>query len=369
MPSKGPSTPKKPKTSDPESLPTTKESKQALEVAAALRSIRIRVLEDDNIVMPSDIRELITNIVGIECSTPPSPASKEALIQVLSNRKENERTLVAKLSKLLTEANEHENEVAGVKSGYEQNWETNCVPILEGSRHELIKFLEESYSTPTPRPDITYGYKFGMKETKILDIPAIGKSLDICHGVYLPFFTIEWKSTWTGGTIAAAQVQCARNGAAAVAAMDRLHRIAGLNPSPVDTCHFSLAIDQYLAVFHIHWRWEDADGEIYWEMYEFDTMALRKANGIGVYELRRNLHSIFEFARATRLPRINDCISKISPTTIAALEAPPTVSTSSAGGVVNRSDTSFMQTIEGLGSSTGSAAASSARKKPRLGSQ
>ncbi|KAJ9634210.1 hypothetical protein H2199_009094 [Coniosporium tulheliwenetii] len=321
MPPKVPGSPAPPRTprrarSVDSSSGTATTSKQAAEIARTLRIIRIRILEPTT-TLPEGLETLTEWIVDNPRDHSVSPISKDILRIIKANTKENEETLVRKLGRWLTEASEEENEAAGIISSDDRMWEAGCVPILEGTSDEIIKMLQDFYTTPTPKPDITYGFKFEFSTTEelVLGTPIVRRLLDICHGAFFPFLTVEWKSTWNGGTMAAAQVQCARDGAAAVAAMDRLYRAAGLTPTPADTCHFSMGVDQYCVYFHIHWRWEDNKGNVFWEMTDFDSCTLRKEKN--VQALRGNLYNIFKWARETRLPRIRERIAKIDPSSIA----------------------------------------------------
>ncbi|KAJ9653447.1 hypothetical protein H2201_009143 [Coniosporium apollinis] len=305
-----PKTPKTPRRGESvASGASTAKSKAAEQVAKILRIIRVRILEPTT-TLPEDVTETTDWIVTNPHDNPDSPNPTGILRILKQNNKENERTLVEQLKRWLAEASQDENEEAGVGSKLEANWKSGCVPILEGTSDEVIKMLQDYYTTSTPRPDVTYGFKFlDEEEEHILSLPAVKKLLDICSGSYFPFFTVEWKSTWFGGNIASAQVQCARNGAAAVAAMHRLYVQAGLGPTPADTMHFSMAIDQYCVYFHVHWRYEDEKGRVFWEMMDFDSYTLRKESNIPA--VRSNLYNIFKWGRDTRRQCIKEALANL----------------------------------------------------------
>ncbi|KAJ9633950.1 hypothetical protein H2201_009161 [Coniosporium apollinis] len=293
------------------SEPTAK-SQQADEVADELLGIGIRVCEPDAMV-PADIKERIQWFLQNPRDHALSPTSKDVIIPILRRSlRVNESTLMERLRRWLTEASEDENFEAGVVSENNCNWTANCVPFLQGDGNETFRILLEFYTTTTPRPDVTYGFKNTFPIRRLFTISsAVKAALDICHGILLPFLTVEWKSAWHGGCLAAAWLQCARNGAAAVAAMVRLYRLAGVKPETSDTCHYSIAIDQITIIFNVHWCWEDNEGHVFWEMTDFASYSLRMDDNIPV--VRGLLYNIFKWARETRLPKINELLRKIKP--------------------------------------------------------
>lgn len=291
-------------------------SKQAHEVARCLGAIGIHVVPD-GIELPEDVDQLINTFQKGDRPDPDTPSAKEALKILLKRPMPivTEAELIRKLGTLMTEVSQDLNEQDGILCQDDRSWQVGCVPCMEDADQDLRQVFKAYYQTSTPKPDLTYGYKFKpfSHEKQIMDTPSIVVSLDICRGTLFPFLTVEWKSTWYGGNMADARNQCARSGSAAVWAMDRLYRLADLTSSAAETCHFSMGIDDTHALWFVHWRhMDEATGSVSWEMDQIYGVVF--LNPGALQNLRRMNYHIFEWARNTRLPAIKRCVNMIDPT-------------------------------------------------------
>ncbi|KAJ9639401.1 hypothetical protein H2199_006434 [Coniosporium tulheliwenetii] len=302
-------TPKTPKTGESgHSGASSRSTAPAWKMAQVLQLVYINILDPDT-TLPADVNEIADWIVRNPHNDPYSPNPAEILRILRDNNKASKRTPMEQLKPWLAEASGDENKAAGVGSKLKASWESGCVPIPDNASDNFSETLEDFHSIPTPRPDITYSFNpLDEEEEYNLNLPAIKELLDICSGLYFPFFTVERKSILFGGSIASAQVQCACNGAAAVAAMHRLCIQAGLDPFPAETMHFSMAVDDYTVYFHVHWRDKDEQGRVIWEMMDFDSYALRKEEDIS--RVRFVLYNI-KWGRETRLQYIKAALARL----------------------------------------------------------
>ncbi|KAF2437704.1 hypothetical protein P171DRAFT_437713 [Karstenula rhodostoma CBS 690.94] len=165
-----------------------------------------------------------------------------------------------------------------------------------------------------PEADCSYGYATryrtaapsspvftSQQETKL---HAAG--LDISSLQLFPFLTAQWKRPSGTEGIHHAQTQSARDGAAIV---NLLHRLHGPNAALADTCHFSCATDGEQVQFFVHWRAAELDGDapvaVHY-MKWLDSLSMRKP--ADMRKARNVIKNIAAYAVGPRLAAIGAAI-------------------------------------------------------------
>ena len=136
----------------------------------------------------------------------------------------------------------------------------------------------------------------------------------IAPTTYFPFLTCEWKTEGGDQGHTHASLQGARDGACIVNYNQAFLEAAGLVPSIIDTCHFSVTCDILSAMLWVHWR-ESKEGyvEHYARMISHENIrdADEDKDNPGMRKFRARLRNILEWAQGTRLEMFRSAIAKM----------------------------------------------------------
>lgn len=164
------------------------------------------------------------------------------------------------------------------------------------------------------------------EETKLLDDPAVRP---ISRYVLCPWHTMEFKSFEAYAGLKQAKLQAAGNGAAACEHMYQLYRHAGVEPTAVDTMHWSLTCDTKTAELFVIWRQQSANEPARYHMRREWSTTLEAPNNSDdedkdenedehgvenalVADLRNRLRNLLDHASGARLTRIKrDVLARI----------------------------------------------------------
>ncbi|TKA69967.1 hypothetical protein B0A49_10864 [Cryomyces minteri] len=191
-------------------------------------------------------------------------------------------------------------------------WNEHCVPIPSAQDDATLQRALDAVGCPKkPKPDVTYGYaetSFTRPEKDaILTMPP--RTRVLIGQPYLPFLVVEWKSDKSGGTVHHAILQAARDGAAAVNTAHKFYDTAGkVNPTEHETAIFSCCVSSRTAELHVHWRRDDVDEGVSWEMDKiYDA---RLSHEVDVFAFRSMVLNILDWARTTRLACVKAALSE-----------------------------------------------------------
>lgn len=182
-------------------------------------------------------------------------------------------------------------------------------------------FIANQYGALTqPKPDTAMGYittrdaQAGGVESPLSAGEEVVVLKDpLLTGLHFPFLTCQWKSAKGSQGHWHAQRQSARDGTAIVNYLHTFYTDAGVTPSVVDTCHWSLTCDMHSAVLCVHWRTE-ADGSAVYHMRRVQQeflSAIEDEENTGIACLRHRLRSVLDYALGPRLTRIRDAIPRL----------------------------------------------------------
>ncbi|KAL8686779.1 MAG: hypothetical protein Q9218_006872 [Villophora microphyllina] len=196
---------------------------------------------------------------------------------------------------------------AGIMRSRDHLWKKDCLPIPSAVQGKVFQDIFEKAGLPSvPKPDLTYGYTFTSFEEKthraILMLPDSANPLG--GQPYFPYWIIEWKSSYNGGTIEEAATQARRDGSAAVFTMLNLYRILGVEePAQETTAVFTTCIDSNQVLTRIHWRRCDPITKaVTYEADIVDQGFISKPRDM--FDFRSLVFNILHWAREIRLPAI-----------------------------------------------------------------
>ena len=114
-----------------------------------------------------------------------------------------------------------------------------------------------------PKPDVAYGYTLeGIESSQQIAQNSTFSGVDLskysrpAKDFYWPFFVVEFKAPSVGGTVFAAENQCAGGGSALLMAAHALYTAALQAKACVDLADsiaYSAAIDGAIVNLHVHW--------------------------------------------------------------------------------------------------------------------
>ena len=159
-----------------------------------------------------------------------------------------------------------------------------------------------------PRSDSCIGYvtqrdaqatasqaPFSTDEEQVL------QAFPLTQYLHFPFLTSQWKTQIANENMLHARYQAARDGAVVVNYLCEFYRNADIEPSVVQTCHFSLTCDLETSEIWVHWREEDQH-----RMELINKASLRQLSEL---EKTRNiLRNIVEYSLGDRLDDIKRSI-------------------------------------------------------------
>lgn len=159
-----------------------------------------------------------------------------------------------------------------------------------------------------PRPDSCIGYvtrrdaqaaasqaPFSADEEQIL------QAFPLTQFLHFPFLTSQWKAQIANENMLHARYQAARDGAVVVNYLCEFYQNSDIEPSIVQTCHFSLTCDLETTEIWVHWR----EGNQH-HMELVNKSSLRQLSEV---ESARNvLRNIVEYGLGERLDDIKKAI-------------------------------------------------------------
>ncbi|KAF1911036.1 hypothetical protein BDU57DRAFT_115307 [Ampelomyces quisqualis] len=181
-----------------------------------------------------------------------------------------------------------------------------------------------------PKPDSCVGYVL-RSHAAVADCKAPFSAAEeatlnnyiLTKFMYLPFLTGQWKSPIGSENILTARCQAARDGATIVNYLATLYRVAyGNEPSPVDTCHFSVVGDVITGQIWMHYQ----HGGTY---YMHKICAFAYDEQASLERARGYLHNIKDHALGARLQSIKAALPAFEPKT---RNLYPAVAMSESGG-------------------------------------
>jgi hypothetical protein len=159
-----------------------------------------------------------------------------------------------------------------------------------------------------PRSDSCIGYvtrrdaqaaaseaPFSAEEEQIL------KPFPLTQYLHFPFLTSQWKTQIANENMLHARYQAARDGAAVVNYLCEFYHNADIEPSVIQTCHFSLTCDLETSEIWVHWR----DGD----QYHMELVSKASLRELPEVESTRNiLRNIVEYSLGERLENIRNAV-------------------------------------------------------------
>jgi hypothetical protein len=152
----------------------------------------------------------------------------------------------------------------------------------------------------------------------------------VSSALLFPFLTCQWKSAKGSQGHWHAQRQSARDGAAIVNYLHAFYAEAGIAPSFVDTCHWSLTCDTQTVSLYLHWRTEEA-GNVTHHMRKVEQEFLRALDdeeNVGMVKFRHRLRNILDYAVGARLDNIKAAIPAVKQARSKIRKRPPQRSSS-----------------------------------------
>lgn len=199
----------------------------------------------------------------------------------------------------------------------DERGERNVSFVFEAQFNRQYVKHRDGSSLTQPRPDLTNGYMSRKVARGLIPAPfdedeeQILNENNIHSEALCPYITAEFKSARVALFIAS--LQAARNGVAVQNYLQALYERAGMQPSVVDTCHWSIVCNTQSAQLFLHWRGEGGK----YHMRPFCSADLRASfkqldKNPAMVTLRRYLRNILEYALNERLRRIKDVIAGIA---------------------------------------------------------
>lgn len=172
----------------------------------------------------------------------------------------------------------------------------------------LAAAMHELGHPSRPKPDISYGYRDDAfpddLRTRIGALPA--DLLLYPKPPWFPYMVVQWKVA--SGTVREAEQQVRRDTSAAIDTTYRLFEYAepDQEPSPANTCVFSLLVHARTCEYRLHWRRVGTDGTI---SYEGDTIARAFLDDLdGIFKTRGVILKTLDWARGSRLTAIQQAL-------------------------------------------------------------
>ncbi|KAL8730554.1 MAG: hypothetical protein Q9166_004008 [cf. Caloplaca sp. 2 TL-2023] len=159
-----------------------------------------------------------------------------------------------------------------------------------------------------PKPDISFGYGDdafpGDLRAHIDSLPA--DLLVYPKKPWFPYMVVQWKSV--SGTVREAEQQVRRDTSAAINTIYRLfkHAHPDQEPSPANTCIFSLIVYARYCEYRLHWRRVDNDRTISYEGDIITRAFLDEEDEI--FKTRGVMLKTLDWARGSRLTAIQAAV-------------------------------------------------------------
>ena len=197
-----------------------------------------------------------------------------------------------------------------IARGRNDQW-GNTIPKPIGVDAKNLEAAMEVLGAPKkPKPDFSFGYSdeaFSKEE----EAQRMGLPKDMVvydSEPWFPYMTMQWKCALESSKKGGQQVR--RDTAAAIDTLYRFFKLAGEEPSPALTCCFSVVIHSEGFDLRIHYRRVE-NGSI---SYVGDRVGYGARWYIDkeIFEVRRRILHVLEWARNERLPRIKAALKRLS---------------------------------------------------------
>ncbi|KAL8960048.1 MAG: hypothetical protein Q9193_003182 [Seirophora villosa] len=175
----------------------------------------------------------------------------------------------------------------------------------------LAEAMDELNLPKKPRPDFSYGYRdeafSADQRARIKLLPA--DLLVYPKAPWFPYQVTQWKGN--SGTVREAEQQIRLDAACAIDTIYRFFKLAHpyQEPSPENTCMFSLVIFAPYCQYRIHWRRVDDNKTV---SYEGDVISQAFFNDVdAVFKTRGVIFKTLDWARGSRLAAIKGALEAL----------------------------------------------------------
>lgn len=145
------------------------------------------------------------------------------------------------------------------------------------------------------------------------ELVARAKRINVSEQVSHPFLTVQMKSAIGSQSLATAERQALRDGAAICRANHALFDLAGISPAdPTSTCHFSATSDIVTARLYIHYQ-QPGDDDHRYPIYRTKTIyECRLGNEDEVTGWRTRIKNIYAWAIGPRAMSIREALEVLA---------------------------------------------------------
>ena len=171
------------------------------------------------------------------------------------------------------------------------------VPVIQ-------KIINAKPRLKNPRPDLTFGFRQAAFSENQLNL-ALGLGAEMQVGLVHPFFAVEAKNAL--GSLAEAELQCCRAGAAMVYVSRGIKAEATAEPENLgadQSFMFTLAMMPSYAIIYVHWAEVKADGRVTYHQNTVDSFNLKKKQDAS--SLRQAIYNLLDWGLFERKKEILD---------------------------------------------------------------
>ncbi|KAL8703853.1 MAG: hypothetical protein Q9201_002968 [Fulgogasparrea decipioides] len=267
------------------------------------------------------VEELVQQL-KVPRDTDTTPNSKYVKAAKAVNKHWSENMEIHALAdKLLYRPKWHEDDDEGEPLIYQERdqlWEDRVPRPADAKDSLLLQNAMEVLGAPArPKPDLFFGYDDEAFPGRVLDqVKGLPKDLFVYPAKpWFPYLMVQWKSAQ--GTVRKAEVQARRDTGAAIDTIYRFFKHSGTSndsfePSPAETCVFSLMVHAKHFEYRIHWRRVGDDGLV---SYEGDIIAQAFFNQSDeIFKARSVILKTLEWVRGRRLTAIRNKLKDLAAT-------------------------------------------------------
>lgn len=167
-----------------------------------------------------------------------------------------------------------------------------------------------------PKTDVNYGYAeetFSPEERAILQHNVISPYAHPSGEGFMPFFAVDFKAQSRQGTFWVAENQCAGFGAHRMNSVTHLFQRVQRAVQTEDVVMFSCTMDCNSAVFWVHWREMNSNGDTPWHYRSAQALHLDLINSDDVRQLPQTIRNILDFGLGDRLTKIRELARHLIP--------------------------------------------------------
>ncbi|KAL9104868.1 MAG: hypothetical protein Q9163_000254 [Psora crenata] len=174
--------------------------------------------------------------------------------------------------------------------------------------------FEQLDSPSKPKPDMSFGYRDDVfSEALLAKLKGLRQDLHVYPDKpWYPYMVMEWKSYMQSPL--KSEQQARRDCSAAIDTMYRFLRSGrptndSWEPSPAETCVFSICVHYQGFDYRVHWRRVDEKGEV---SYEADIVAqARYRDPQEIFRTRGAIMKTLDWARGARLTMIRNKLAAL----------------------------------------------------------